>query len=58
MDGAVMNTDKLAKHVARLRSKVAKTQTELRVLSDELLRAEARHRLALDSSKIAAGKRG
>jgi uncharacterized coiled-coil protein SlyX len=53
-----MNTDRLARYVAELRRKLSKAQHKVSVLLGELSRAEERHRLAVDSSKIEASKRG
>jgi hypothetical protein len=50
------STDKIARYVSKLRAKVAKTETELRLLRLELERAVERHQLAVDSSRIEARK--
>jgi uncharacterized coiled-coil protein SlyX len=53
-----MKVDKLAARLATLKRKLAKTQTQLRLLCDEIARTSDRYDLAVAGSKIEARKRG
>jgi hypothetical protein len=57
MGGAVMNSTKLGKRLGKLRRRFEKASTALRVLHTKITKAERQFQLALDSNRVAAGKR-